>query len=182
MMKRLYPACIAAALLAGCSTVSVTRDYDPETDFSPLKTYAWKHDMQPKTGNARIDNDLIDQRVRESVEATLAAKGYTAVDSEEADFLVAYFIEYKQRIGGSSISFGVGTGGMGRYGGVGYNTSVSDYDEGHLTIDIINPSTDKTIWRGVGKRTTYESSNPRKVTKIINKAVSRILAKFPPGS
>jgi hypothetical protein len=180
-MKRLLLAGCALAVLAGCSSVSVTRDYDPATDFSPLKTYAWKHAEQPKTGNARIDNDLIDQRVREAVDASLAAKGFVPGSREDADFLVAYFIDYKQRIGGSSVSFGVGTGGMGRYGGVGYNTTVSDYDEGLLTIDIIDPGKDKTIWRGVGRRATYESSNPDKVTKIINNAVSRILTKFPPG-
>ena len=73
-----------------------------------------------------------------------------------------------------------GRGSSGRYGGVGYSTSVSDYEEGYLTIDIIDPASEKNVWRGVGRRTTYEGSSPKKMTKIINTAVSRILGKFPP--
>lgn len=177
-----YLLCLAASvlLLAGCSSVSVTRDYGASSDFSILKTYAWQHATQPKTGNPRIDNDLMDERIRSAVDAQLAEKGFMLVPKEEADCLVAYFVEYKQRIGGNSVSFGLGGGNNGRYGGAGYNTSISDYDEGYLTIDIIDPASGKNIWRGVGRRTTYEGSNPKKLTKIVNTAASRILAKFPP--
>ena len=37
------PFLLAAALvaLAGCSSVTVRRDYDPAADFSSLKTFAW---------------------------------------------------------------------------------------------------------------------------------------------
>ncbi len=179
-MKYAIYLAVSALLLAGCSSVSVSRDYDDSANFSSLKTYAWQHAAQPKTGNPRIDNDLMDERIRSAVDAQLAAKGFLLVEKTNADCLVAYFVEYKQRIGGSSVSFGMGTGGYGRYGGVGYNTSVSDYDEGHLTIDIIDPASGKNIWRGVGRRSTYEGSNPKKMTKVINTSVSRILGKFPP--
>ena len=177
-----YVLCFAASalLLAGCSSVSVTRDFDASADFSVLKTYAWQHAAQPEIGNPRIDNDLMDERVRRAVDVQLAEKGFEAVPKEEADFLVAYFIDYKQRIGGSSVSFGVGGGNYGRYGGVGYNTSISDYDEGHLTIDIIDPASENNVWRGIGRRVTYEGSSPEKMTRIINTSVSRILGKFPP--
>lgn len=168
-------------LVAGCSSVSVTRDYDASTDFTPLKTYAWQYETQPRAGNPRVDNDLIDERVRKAVDAQLEEKGFARAEKDAADVLVAYYVEYKQRIGGSSVGFGLGGGSYGRYGGVGYNTTISDYDEGQLTIDIIDPSTGKNIWRGVGRRTTYEGSDPEKTTKVINNAVTRILAKFPPG-
>jgi hypothetical protein len=177
-----YILCLAALvfLLAGCSSVSVTRDYDASADFSILKTFAWQHATQPEIGNPRIDNDLMDERVRSAVDALLAENGFVLVPKEEADFLVAYFVEYKQRIGSSSVSMSAGRGSYGRYGGVGYNTSVSDYDEGYLTIDIIDPASGRNVWRGVGRRTTYEGSSPKKMTKIVNTAVSRILGKFPP--
>lgn len=172
---------LGAVILSGCSSIRVTRDYDTSTDFSGLESYGWKHAEQPQTDNARIDNDLIDERIREAVDVQLAAKGFARTNKDKADFLVAYFVEYKQRIEGSTVSFGLGTGGYGRYGGVGYNTGISDYEEGYLTIDIIGAKSGKTIWRGVGRRATYESNSPEKVTKIVNQAVSRILAKFPPG-
>ena len=179
-MKYLLCFSTSILLLAGCSSISVTRDYDASADFSSLETYAWQHATQPETGNPRIDNDLMDSRVRRAVDAQMAEKGFVPVPASEADFLVTYFVEYKQRIAGNSVSFGVGGGSYGRYGAAGYNTSVSDYDEGHLTIDIIHPASGNNIWRGIGRRTTYEGSNPEKVTKIVNTAVAKILAKFPP--
>jgi len=149
-------------------------------DFSGFKTYAWQHSEQPQTGNPRIDNDLIDERVRAAVNAELAQKGFGMAEETEADFLVAYFIDYRQRVSGSSVSFGIGGGAYGRYGGVGYDQNISDYEEGYLTIDIINPADGKIFWRGVGRRTAYNSRSPEKTTKVVNSAVSKILEKFPP--
>jgi len=180
MKKRGFLLVVSAALFSGCSSVSVQVDHDDSTDFTMLKTFAWQYVEQPQTGNPRIDNDLIDERVRAAVDAVLAAKGLLLVEKADADFLVSYFIDYKQRISGSSIRFGIGTGRAGRYGGVGYDTGVSDYEEGHLTIDFLDPAEEKTIWRGVGKRRTYESSSPEKTTKVVNSAVFAILKKFPP--
>jgi hypothetical protein len=168
------------ALLTGCSSVTVNRDYAADTDFSALKTYAWKHEVQPRTGNPRVDNDLVDQRIRTAVDATLNAKGFSAADASAADFLLAYYLEYRRRISGSTWSFGLGSGYYDRYGSVGYNSSINDYDEACLTVDVIDRDSGKAIWRGVGIRTTYESTRPDKVTKIVNHAVERILADFPP--
>lgn len=180
MNKSAFLVVLGAVALSGCSSVTVSRDYDRNIDFSALKTYAWKHAEQPDTGNPRIDNDLIDNRIRQAIDESLAAKGFSLAKGGDADILVAYFIDYKQRIGGSSVSFGIGGGRHGRYGGIGYDTAINDYEEGHLTIDFIDPGNEKNIWRGVGKRTSYDDSSPERITKIVNKAVSRILAKFPP--
>jgi hypothetical protein len=181
MNRPLFLGLLSVALLSGCSSVSVRRDYDPSVDFSALKTYAWQHAEQPNTGTPQIDNDLINDRIRAAVANELAKKGFDLVDKPEADFLVAYFLEYRQRLGGgSSISFGVGGGSFRRYGGVGYNPNMSDYEEAILTIDILNPANEKTYWRGVGRRNSYESSNPGKITKIVNSAVADILGIFPP--
>jgi hypothetical protein len=173
---------LLSIVLTGCSSVSVTRDYDASADFAGLKSYAWQHETQPKTGNPRIDNDLIDERVRSAVDLQLAQKGFILSDEGDTDFLVTYYVQYKQRISGNSVSFGVGASRNSRYGSIGYDTSISDYDEGWLTIDMIDPESGKMFWRGVGIRATYESQKPKKVSKIINHAVSRILKDFPPGS
>ncbi|WP_372805687.1 DUF4136 domain-containing protein [Pontiella sp.] len=180
MKRSIFVCLVCCAVLSGCSSVSVRRDYDSSVDFSALKTVAWQHAGQPLTGNPRIDNDLIDDRIRAAVARELAKKGFVWVDQAEADFLVAYFLAYKQRGGFSSISFGVGGGSYGRYGGAGYNPRVSDPEEGVLTIDILNPATNKNYWRGVGRRNSFEGNTPKKTTKIVNSAVADILAIFPP--
>jgi hypothetical protein len=184
MNKRMFLFSGSAVFLAGCSSVSVNRDYDSTFNFSALKTYAWQHDVQPETGNPRLDNDLNDRRIRSAVERELQAKGFVKADKSKADFLIAYFMDYQQRIDSSSGSFSVGMGrsSYGRAGSVGYNTggSVSDYEEAQLTIDFINPADEQMIWRGRGRRRASSSSKPEKITERTNDAVMRILKKFPP--
>lgn len=179
-MKKLLLLVVSAGLLAGCSSVSVNRDYDTDTDFSSLKTFAWQHAEQPQTGDPRIDNDLHDERVRRAVTETLAAKGFRPVDRADADFLVAYFVEYQRKLSSGSVSVGVGRSSYGRHGGVGYNTGVSEYDQSSLIIDVMGPADEKMIWRGVGTRSAYDRTSPQKMTKIVNESISQILKKFPP--
>ena len=171
---------LSVAVFSGCSSVSVSRDFDGSVDFSVLKTFAWQHAEQPQTGDPRIDNDLTDERIRNAVNTTLAAKGFRPVARADADFLVAYFVDHKRKLNSGSVSVGMGRGSSGRYGGVGYNTGVSEYDQVILTLDILNPSDGKMVWRGVGSRSTYEGSNPAKSTQIVNESVEKILKKFPP--
>ena len=179
-MKVQLLALTAIILVSGCSTVHVTRDYDQTADFGRLQTFAWKHEQQPVSGNPRVDNDLIDARIRTAVNTALVSKGFRPAAPADADFLLAYFMEYKRKLEGSSISFGLGGGRYGSYGGVGYSSDLSEYDEGVLTIDVLDAATRKTIWRGVGTRVAYDSANAQKVSKITNDAVARILAGFPP--
>jgi hypothetical protein len=179
-MKKLLLLAMSAGLLAGCSSVTVKRDYDKDMDFTSLKTFAWQHTEQPQTGNPQIDNDLNDERIRNAVNATFSSKGLQLTAREDADMLVAYFVDHQRKLNSSSVSVGMGRGSYGRYGGVGYNTGVSEYDQANLTIDILDSKDEKMIWRGVGSRAVYEGSNPQKSIEIINAAVAKILKKFPP--
>lgn len=179
-MKKIVLLAVSITLLAGCSSISVNRDYDTSVNFYNLKTFAWQHAEQPETGDPRIDNDLNNERIRTAVDATLATKGFRPAERAHADFLVAYFVEHQRKLSSGSVSVGMGRSSYGRHGGVGYSTGVSEYDQAILTIDMLNPTNEKMIWRGVGARSTYEGSNPKKSTKIVNEAVSKILKKFPP--
>jgi hypothetical protein len=170
--------------MSGCSSVSVRRDYDESADFAGLQAYAWKHDVQPETGNPRLDNDLLDTRIRNAVDDNLSRKGFRRVDASEADFLVEYFIGIRSRITGSggTVSMGMTRSSGGRAGTVGLSSgsSVREVDEAHLTVDILDASSGQTIWRGTGSRTASSSTNPQRITDRVNDAVKRILAKFPP--
>jgi hypothetical protein len=173
-----------AVILVGCSSVSVSRDYDKAVDFTEIKTYAWQHAEQPQTDNPRIDDDLIDSRIRTAVESNLNLKGFQLVDAAIADVLVVYFVGFQQRItsSGGSMSVGMSRSSAGRAGGVGLSSgsNVSDFEEAHLTVDIIDREADRTIWRATGTRRTSSSTNPQKITDRVNDAVQRMLKRFPP--
>ena len=68
---------LAAVVLfaAGCSTIDVTTDFDPATDFSTFKTFKW---VDAK-GSDLDKQPLVKARVRDAVIATLKSKGYQQV-------------------------------------------------------------------------------------------------------
>lgn len=166
--------------LASCSSVSVQKDFDPSFDFSALRTFAWQTAAQPQTGDPKVDNDLRDGRIRNAVVEVMRDKGLKEVDAAEADLLLAYYVSFERRLDSSSVSVGFGRGSYGRYGGAGLSSGVTEYEQGRLTIDIINPDDDKTIWRGEGTRVVSGKAKPQEMEKKIREAVQKILKEFPP--
>ena len=67
-----------------------------------------------------------------------------------------------------------------RAGSIGFGTSVSEYDEGTLIIDIADAESSALVWRGSGSRRVGTSRNPDQLTEKVNRAVSEILSQFPP--
>jgi hypothetical protein len=172
------------SILIGCSTLRVSQDYDLKTNFSGLKTYGWQSETHKKTGDVRVDNPLLHNRIRSAVDIFLSQKGYQKVAKETPDFYVDYAYTVRTKVETDDVSGGVGfgIGTYGRYGGFGVSTggSVSTYDEGILVIDIITPGNNELIWRGTGTRRISQHSDPEKTTMNVNEAVEKILAQFPP--
>ena len=70
---------VALSMLSACSGVSVSVDFDPEEDFSVFRTFGWVPMPQPKTGDFRIDNPLLDTRIRAAIENELIGRGFELV-------------------------------------------------------------------------------------------------------
>ena len=168
----------------GCSGIKVSQDYDMAADFSNLKTFDWYLAKQKKTGDLRVDNPLLDSRIRKAVERSLAQKGYQKMIKGTPDFYVGYKYGILTRIGSERVSTGIGFGfgGSGSFGGIGIGTGsdVREYDEGMLVIDITDKINRKLLWRGTGTRRVSRHSDPKKTTKEVNESVEKILTQFPP--
>ena len=128
--------------------------------FPEYRTYRWATDQQKKTGDVRIDNSILNARIRKAVDSQLASQGYEKVDSEPADFLVAYHASVTYRL---ELTWYIG-----------------DYDEGTLILDILDPQTKHLKWRGTAKTAVMFSATPERRERKINQAVRRILERFPP--
>lgn len=168
----------------GCVGFSVNMDYDPDTDFSGFRSWYW---LPPSpTGDPRIDNDLVANRVRRAVEHSLAARGYVKTSTGEGDFGVGYhgFIEGKIDVRTIDRYYGYGPG-WGRYGGyypgrVATETYVDQYDEATLILDIVDRDSRKLVWRGSTSARVRAEQTPEKRDARTQQAVDAILAKFPP--
>ena len=175
-----------ATVMSGCAGVRVSQDYDVASDFSQYQTFGWASEAQPETGDIRIDNPLLDARIRKAVEQALIGKGIRQVDKETPDFTAAYRLVVQSRIESSPVSIGVGTGfgiGSGSYGGIGVGSSnVESYDEGLLIIDFTDTRNGDLIWRGTGAKRLARHSDPQKTTQEVYTLVDKILAQYPPAA
>lgn len=182
---RLQPATVFPVLLAtlaavACSTIRVSDDYDPSANFAAYKTYAWLPEPPSPTGRPRLDSPLVQERIRKSIDQSLAAKGFRQA-TESPDFLVRYDLIAERRVD-------VTTYDRTYYSGYGYRmalpvTDVRQYDEGSLIIDVIDTREKKVVWRGIGQRRLRSETatlDPVKDQERIDEAVNAVLASFPP--
>ncbi len=98
-----------------------------------------------------------------------------------------YGRRYGRGYGGRAYGYGYhgrGYGGhgydYGGYYGRGYGGGGSylrTYKEGTLILDFVDPETMQLIWRGWA---TFAFDDPDKAARYVNKAVKKILKKFPP--
>ena len=173
-----------AILIFGCSSIEVSQDYKPDSDFSNLKTYAWKHKKQEKTGDTRIDSQLMDDRIRRATEKMLLKKGFMKTSGKTPDFYLSYAYSIARRIYSNPVSTGMGVG-YGYYGrggtiGIRTGTEINEYDEGLLIIDFLKPDSDIVLWRGKSTRVVETHSTPEKTIQDIDQTIEKMLAQFPP--
>ena len=162
---------VTTILLVRCSTISVMQDYDPDYDFSKLKTFGFL----PIPEDAGIDQ-INANRFGDAIKKEMTAKGYTV--SENADFGVAILFGKQTKTNITSYGYGYGAY-WGRYGGT-TNIDVSQYDEGTLVIDVIDMTKKELVWRGTGTGALTPNATVEERTANINNAVAQILAQFPP--
>jgi hypothetical protein len=176
---------VITALFAACSSIQVSQDYTPTADFSALQTYRWSADILKKEKNTEGNNPLLNSRIHSAMDNKLAAMGYRLSEQADADFVVSYQTDVRQRLtsDGTSGVFSVGFGNFGNFGAIGIGTgaSIRDEDEAALMIDIIDSKDNSLLWRGVSTRYVYTHNDPEELTKTINAHVDAILEQFPPG-
>jgi hypothetical protein len=176
---------VITGLLSACSGIQVSQDFVQTADFSAMKTYRWSADILKKEKDTEGNNPLLNSRIHSAVDNRLAAMGYQLTEKPNADFIVSYQTDVKQRLtsDGASGVFSVGFGHFGNFGaiGLGTGTSIRDQDEAALMIDVIDSRDNSLLWRGVSTRYVYTHNDPEELTKTINAHVDAILAQFPPG-
>jgi hypothetical protein len=148
----------------------VQTDFDKRIDFSKYKTYSWKQ--------VQVKNDLWEPRIKDAINGQLTAKGWRQVDDGGDVVVVAIGTTRIQR---TLDTFYDGFGGGWRWRGGGFGTStttVHDYKEGTLVVDMFDAKTKDLIWRGNAE--DMLSGDPDKNEKKLDKAVVKMFKKFPP--
>lgn len=164
--------------------MKTSSDYDPKIDFGQIKTYAWVAKKIDKPSYHL--NDLMDERVRTSIDQQLQVKGLSKTTTNEADVLVNYLtkIDKKVNIDTFNSSFGYTPfygPGWSRGGSIQTHTTVNEYEVGTLILDIVDRQSGRLIWRGSVADTLREKNTPEERMNSINAAVIEMLKQYPPN-
>lgn len=184
-MSRTLTLTLLLLLLAGCSSVRVTQDYAKTAAFADYQSFAWAQPAHPETGDPRLDNPLLHERIQEAIEVTLQERGFRMVEPENADLLIRYHTAVRSRVEYQRSSVTIGTGYYSGRAGVGiamdYPYGSREYDEGTLIIDFVTPQSGELIWRGTGVRPLEETPSPERRDEVVSDVVQRILDQYPPA-
>jgi Domain of unknown function (DUF4136) len=176
-MQKIVTVLIGLTLLfAGKATAQqVKTDYGRSANFAQYKTYSWE---RVKTQDA-LDVDGI----KSAVNAALAAKGWTQVDSGGDVSIVAVEITRDQQTLNAFYNGFGGGWGWRRFGGGGFGdatTTTETYKVGTVVVDLFDTKTKQLIWRGTTSDTLSNKSD--KNIKNLDKGVEKMFKQFPPGS
>jgi len=191
---RVFRVTVAGGLILFAVTaafgMSVKSDYEKNFDFNQLHTFAFKTDRA--TNDPLSTNTLEAGRIQSALTAQLEANGFTPA-SQHPDFIVAFYSRTKQKtqvqsMGGFGPGFGPGFG-FGRGFGWGYGIPyrarwrwgygpdiwTTNYTQGCVMADIINPRTNDLVWRG---RVTDTVNGIGQSEKQTDQAAKDLVKKF----
>lgn len=177
---------VLALMLAtgGCSQVFVQSDFDPSANFTALRTYAWFAAEQPKSGDVRVDNPLLDARVRAAVETALNSRGYMKTDANP-DFFLIYHAAVSREIEVTTTSTPIYPPALYGWHYVAPPVWVERkvpyvYDKGSLIVDVIDANNEKLMWRGSIQAELDKYATPQERGTRLDAAVKKMMAQFPP--
>ena len=179
MTHRQFVRLLAAApfvLASACATVSVGADHEAGVRFDQYRTFGWDARDALPTGDPRLDNNpFFDSRVRGAVELELTAKGLTLVTSAP-DLLIHYHASVQQRVEviKRDQDRGYTTPDYGQ------PSTVMEFDEGTLLVDVADAKSKKILWRGWAQTDVGGlMERPREMEKRIGESMRRMLKNFP---
>jgi len=147
---------ITFALITACSSnpTKIHSDYDRSVDFSQYKTYGYYSPMGIENPNY---SSLLGQMFRDAIDVQMKQRGYVRSDNPDLLFNVSARMEDKTRVttmqnpGMYGGYYGYRGGLYDPWGGYGYGTTthVSQYTEGTINIDMVDPRLKRMLWEGV---------------------------------
>jgi hypothetical protein len=169
-------AVIAAAALVGgsigCSTLQLSTDYAPGTDFARYRSFTINKPAQTR-------NPIAVERLGNALGTALSARGLAQVP-EGGDLTVfAHFVLGKET---QINTTGYGYGGWGgwRWGGGMQSTTVEQIPTGTLVVDLVDSSTKTVVWRGIAKDQISMTGTPEEREAKANEVARQLFEGFPP--
>lgn len=167
------------ALISACAAPSpkVSSSVDPDIHFESLKTFGFMPELgTDRPGGIRtpLSNMLIN-----AISKELRARGMSQADSP--DVLVNFFVNVDQRLDVYRVPstrsyYGYRYRRYRTWGG--YETRVREYNQGTLSIDVVDPQRKMLAWEGVAQG-RLRSDIVEVTQERVDVVVAAIMAEFP---
>jgi len=190
MKQTLSVLCLAALVAVTLSArIKVQSDFDPNADFTVLKTWAWPPDGpgQMKMALTKDDDPEVPRKRFEpvivaAVEEAMAKKGFPkAAAGQQPDFLVAYFALISMNTNSQVMGqFIPGTMEWGIPPFEGRTQSLKIYEQGTLVLDVMSADGKKPIWRALARAELNRERADAERDKNLRGAVFDLVKEFPP--
>lgn len=178
----MFAMCLSV-LVTGCSTSpKILTHQANDVDFTQYQTFSF---YDPIADNKKEYSTLLDQYIRSGIAKELKKRGFQEV--KEGAIKVSFNVHKSERIQSTTVPATYG-GYYGYRGVYGYNmsygmnqgseTSISQYTEGTLNIDIVDRVQKQLIWEGaaIGR---LNNEIPDNVEKVVHQIVANIMAEYP---
>ena len=174
----------AALVLSACSpSVKVRSDVAPDTNMSQFQTYNFFSQMGVEGENY---SNLLGQHFRDAISSEMSARGYKLSDSPQLQINVSIGAEDKVRVntyndpyvyGGHYGYRGYGYYGSPWYGG-GTRTTVHQYTEANVYIDMVDSAERQLVWQGVATFTVTDKIQEN-IRETVQTTVNSVFEQYP---
>lgn len=175
---------VTVAVQACGPAIDVRTIVSPEARFSTLRTFhvlpiPRAHPPEPlDSRHPMLVNSITNRVLRQAIVLGFESRGYLR-DDRNPDFTVAVYASAREKLQVTYWDYGYpwrprwwGWGGRGHGAPI-----VTEYTEGTVIIDVIDPSSRDVLWRGRG--VAFVSDDEQEYLKHLQNTVAAILERFP---
>lgn len=179
MLALLAVTLACAALVPGCSTtdyrdVRISTEYDDNTDFAAIKTWAWLPKAPASIQDPRVHDETAYARLRRVIAAELASKGLTEAIRGNPHVWVHHTVWLMAR------------GDLPRVDSPGSTraadstSAVEADDEGGLLIELLDGISQKRIWVAQVRAFLKLEVTPEEKEARVRNVVRKMFDEYPP--
>lgn len=185
-IRFLFTVTVLSVLLAGCApSVKVRTDSDPGVNLGQFKTYDFFSQMGIEGDNY---SNLLGQHFRAAISSQMNSRGFTQSGNPQLQVNVSIGAEDKVRVntyqepylyGGYYGGYGrAGYGGPWGYHGGSTRTTVHQYTEANVYIDLVDTREHKMVWQGVATFTVTDKMQEQ-LRETVYSTVDKVFSAFP---
>jgi hypothetical protein len=180
-----FAASVIAMSLVGCApSVKVRSDADPGVNMSQYQTYDFFSQLGVEGDSY---SNLVGRHFRDAISSQMDVRGYSKSGTPQLQINVSIGAEEKVRVNTYQDPYLYG----GYYGRPGYGymgspwgyptatrTTVSQYTEANVYIDMVDASEHKLVWQGVATFTLTDKMQEQLRETVYN-TVDKVFAQYP---